>query len=146
MLQSNRQAAEIFRQHHVSKLTDVTGFGLAGHLLQILGNSSACVQLSALPTLAGTEFCFEKGFTSSLHAANFSAADNLITSELAAGHSKYPALFDPQTSGGLLAIAPREEADECILKLHEAGYKQAAIIGHIENTTGDPEKQIRIEI
>ena len=146
MLQSNREAAEIFRQHQALELTDVTGFGLAGHLLQLLGSSSASVCLSALPTLPGTDVCFKKGFTSSLHTANLNVSEQLAISETSIAHRNYPALFDPQTSGGLVAIVRKEKSGECVSQLQQAGYKQAAIIGQIENTAGDSEKQIRIDV
>ena len=51
------------------------------------------------------------------------------------GHPAYPLLFDPQTSGGLLAEISANEADACIAQLREAGYEQAAVIGSVSAGT-----------
>jgi len=114
-------------------MTDVTGFGLAGHLLAICRASSqgAEIDLDAVPLLPGAEQLFEQGVRSSLDAANAAYAQPAID---CVGDA--PAwLFDPQTAGGLLAAVPEECVDVCLAVLGEEGVA-ASVIGRI--TEGPP--------
>ncbi len=142
MLQSNRAAAEIFVKHAATACTDITGFGLAGHLLEMLEasglqepreNSEERVQVeldvSALPILPGALDCLSVGIISSLHADNSLAAQHIQPGKLALNKPEIEILFDPQTAGGLLASIPAESADACMQELHNAGYTAAQIIG-----------------
>ena len=131
MDQTNSRAAAIFQGFQVNALTDVTGFGVLGHLGEILRASDlgAQVRLAALPLLTGAAAAMSAGIRSSLHLANQQAlADYVIAPSLAAD-IRLGALVDPQTSGGLLASVPQASADECVLALREAGYAEAGIIG-----------------
>ncbi len=140
MLQSNRAAAELLFQNHSSACTDVTGFGLAGHLLEMLKPDdrsvsplSAQITLENLPLLPGALACFERGFESSLHHQNsrmFESGSLSATPSPGATHS-HKILYDPQTSGGLLATIAPENSKRCLERLKSAGYSQAAIIGEI---------------
>ena len=136
MNQSNSDAVAIFQGCQVSALTDVTGFGLLGHLGEILRASSvgAQVSLSSTPVLSGAEAAMLAGVRSSLHAANRQVlADYSLVQSLSAD-IRLGVLVDPQTSGGLLATVAAAKADECIHALHQAGYGKAAIIGQITAT------------
>ena len=136
MNQSNSDAVAIFQGCQVSALTDVTGFGLLGHLGEILRASSvgAQVSLSSTPVLSGAEAAMLAGVRSSLHAANRQVlADYSLVQSLSAD-ILLGVLVDPQTSGGLLATVAAAKADECIHALHQAGYGKAAIIGQITAT------------
>lgn len=150
MLQSNRGSADILHQHSLSACTDVTGFGLAGHLMEMLKpdspeqtGPSARLNISALPVLPGALSCFEKGFESSLQIQNrrFQRAFS-SEGELGESGGKYrllrELLFDPQTSGGLLASIPRENSEACLKQLKDAGYSQASIIGEIIEPRDSP--------
>ena len=128
MLRSNDAAARIFREHEASSLTDVTGFGLLGHLVEMLrtGDVGADLDPGAIPRLPGTDRLLERGFRSSLHAAN--AAFGAALDGLDPGDRRAALLFDPQTSGGLLAAVPDERASACTEALGAAG-SAAAVIG-----------------
>jgi selenide, water dikinase len=105
MLESNARGARAARAAGVTAATDVTGFGLAGHLVEMLTASgvSARVSLESLPLLDGFRELAEKGYRSSLDRPNRSVESNLVVEDEALRHaSAYQALFDPQTSGGLL--------------------------------------------
>jgi selenide,water dikinase len=111
-------------------MTDVTGFGLAGHLLEILDASgcAARLDLARVPVLAGAEALAAAGHASSLAPANRAAT----TPRMAFSESPRAALlFDPQTAGGLLAAVPQDRAAALIVALHAQG-EDAAIIGRIE--------------
>lgn len=107
-------------------MTDVTGFGLAGHLSAILERSgvAATLDLAALPLLPGAVALAAAGVASSLRDANRQAAGSVF-------HTPGPEaelLFDPQTAGGLLAAVPADVAADLCERLREAG-EPAAIIG-----------------
>ena len=94
-------------------MTDVTGFGLAGHLLNILRASGvgAEIKLRDLPLLPGAEGLARAGVRSSLWAGNVTAVSEDISASQAIGDSpRYDLLFDPQTAGGLLAAVPAKIA------------------------------------
>ena len=134
MLISNCRAADIIYQHGASACTDVTGFGLLGHLIEMLAaaNIGAYLQLDRLPVLEGAVDCAANGWLSSLQPNNLRAANTLINGRDYLRYPYYPLLFDPQTAGGLLAALPAANADTCLEALQRAGYPQAAIIGSID--------------
>ena len=132
MQQSNAGAAAILRAHGARACTDVTGFGLAGHLIEMLnaGGVSARLELADLPALPGAAWLLARGIASSLQPAN-EAFGAMIEGDR--GHPAFALLFDPQTAGGLLAGIPASRADACIAALQAAGYGNARTIGTVEN-------------
>ncbi|MGR8950696.1 MAG: selenide, water dikinase SelD [Gammaproteobacteria bacterium] len=130
MLQSNKFAADIFCLHGAHACTDVTGFGLLGHLVEMCGSSSAVeLNLASIPVLPGAIELSAKQIFSSLFAENKRHFGSSVGESAATSHKHFPLLFDPQTSGGLLAAIPAEGAARCIEQLTDAGYRQAAVIG-----------------
>lgn len=125
-LQSNRTAARIAAGLNVKACTDITGFGLAGHLLEMLDASRLSAQLfiDQVPLLQGFEIAVRQGIVSTLHA------DNAKWECRIHGPAPLPSwLFDPQTCGGLLLAVPPDQTDDLLVQLHAAGYFQAAVIG-----------------
>ncbi len=120
MRQSNAAASRILREFGAVACTDVTGFGLAGHLMEMLRASHVAAVLwpDLVPTLPGALELAAHGVESTLAVEN---------QRVLAGH---PLLVDPQTSGGLLAGIPTERAEACVSELCGIGI-QAAIIGRI---------------
>jgi selenide, water dikinase len=121
------EAAKILTPH-AQAMTDITGFGLAGHLLEILqaSNCAATLSLAKIPLLPGAEALAAAGHASSLASANRAATTPFMQ------YPETPAaalLFDPQTAGGLLAAVPADHAD-AILK---ALGNHASIIGTISD-------------
>jgi selenide, water dikinase len=137
MLQSNQAAAACFLEHEATACTDVTGFGLIGHLLEMLqsSNVSAELFLDAIPILAGAQDTAQQGILSSLHPQNLSAARSITHIDEIKNHLHYPLLFDPQTSGGLLAALPAHQAQACLNALEAAGYTHSTVIGKIYPAT-----------
>ncbi len=131
MLQSNRAAAGVFRQHGAHACTDVTGFGLLGHLVEMARASGVGVRvhLDAVPILSGAEETVAAGILSSLQPENLRLRRAVANPETAAERDRYPILFDPQTSGGLLAAVPADRAAMYVATLQAAGYDHAADIG-----------------
>ncbi len=129
MLQSNGPAAAIARKHGASAATDVTGFGLAGHLIEMAEPAGVVVtiRLDDVPVLKGALEVMAAGIVSSLQPDNErNAGLGMETGDL-----KRPILFDPQTAGGLLIGVAAETAEACLVELCEAGYTQAAVIGEV---------------
>lgn len=133
MLCSSRQAAGIFKHFQVKGCTDITGFGLLGHLIEMLKSSkvSARIDLSSLPVLEGSYAMLAEGIFSSLQDENLRLRHAIKNLQAFTEHQAYPLLFDPQTAGGLLAGVDAEKADDCLRQLHKAGYYQAQIIGAV---------------
>ena len=123
MLLSNRAAVSILRDYDIKACTDITGFGLAGHLEEMLGKQwGATLEASNIPVLPGALSCLQEGISSSLHSANRRSVKS----------QKLPSLFyDPQTSGGLLIALPGSEAEACMNGLRQAGYNEATVIGEV---------------
>jgi selenide,water dikinase len=117
-----------------SAMTDVTGFGLAGHLLEMLdaSNAAATLHLADIPYLPGAVELARAGQGSSLQPANLAA----ISWRMTAPHDpRVDLLADPQTAGGLLAAVPEADAQALLADLLAAGHS-AAIIGEV--TSGAP--------
>jgi selenide, water dikinase len=142
---SNRAAATCLTAHGARACTDLTGFGLLGHLLEMTqaAGVDAELELDALPLLDGAAETVAAGILSSLHPANTRLRRALRNQKEAIDHPNYPLLFDPQTAGGLLAGVPESAADACIAALHESGYRQAARIGRVL-PQGDAPEAIRL--
>lgn len=133
MTQPNRRAAEIFREHGATACTDVTGFGLIGHLREMTDASGVEVELSlsAVPVLDGACEPAKAGILSSLHPQNLHSEQAVREPEKRRSRTEYPLLFDPQTAGGLLAGIPSRRAADCLARLRQAGYSRAAIVGEV---------------
>lgn len=129
MLLSNGRAADLLREHDARALTDVTGFGLFGHLAEMLraAHCNARIELAALALFDGVAELAGAGIRSSLDASN-RGIENLIDGTRFHGDPRYLAGFDPQTAGGLLASLPPARAAACIEALRHAGYP-ARVIG-----------------
>jgi len=136
MTRPQGQAARILAPAHA--MTDVTGFGLAGHLMGICEASGlgAEVDLGAVPLLDGAEALAAAGVRSTLYADNRSGAGPVDLPE----GPRAELLFDPQTAGGLLAAVDAGRAEALVGALRDAGYP-AAVIGR--TVPGPPALRVR---
>jgi len=133
MLRSNRAAAVCLARHGATAATDVTGFGVLGHLVEMTRASGvdASLSLAALPLLDGAQETVAAGIFSSLQPQNVRLRRAIVDLERVAALSAYPLLFDPQTAGGLLATVPAATADACVEDLRGLGYERTRIIGEV---------------
>ncbi|MFK7852915.1 MAG: selenide, water dikinase SelD [Granulosicoccus sp.] len=132
MLQSNSVAATTLRQHGASVMTDVTGFGLLGHLERLFRGSAlgANIAASRVPVLSGAFLLSENMVHSSLWQQNKRVLPRfLVDAEVPL--STQMLLCDPQTGGGLLAVIPAHNKTSCLEKLALAGYGEASVIGTV---------------
>ncbi len=142
MVQSNRRAADCLHKFNATACTDVTGFGLLGHLVEMTKASSVDVELElgAIPFLDGARETVALGITSSLQPQNLRLRRAVSDHERVRTDPRYPLLYDPQTAGGLLASVPGDAADACMVALRELGYASAALIGTVlpESNRAEP--------
>jgi len=133
MLVSNQCASQIAKHQHAVALTDVTGFGLAGHLLEMLDASqvSARLNLSGLPLLDGFTELSDDGLASTLAPSNREVESRIRCETDLSTTGKYGALFDPQTSGGVLIATKQASAQSTLEQLHSGGYQHSAVIGEV---------------
>ena len=145
MRQSGRLAAATLRRHGATACTDVTGFGLLGHLVEMTRASGvdARLDLSAVPVLDGALETARAGLLSSLHPHNVRLRRAVDDPEAHAADPRYRLLYDPQTAGGLLAGVPADRADACVEDLVAEGYSQAVVIGAVE-PRGDHGPPVRL--
>ena len=127
MLQSNRDIALVLQEYNVSAVTDVTGFGLLGHLLEMLSSTNLYAELNLkdVPLLSGAYQLSAEGFRSSLYPQ---LQPYLLQCDSTEGlDSDYiDLLLDPQTSGGLLIALPETQA-----KRLTDTFESAVVIGQI---------------
>jgi len=132
MCRTNAVAARVLREHGVTACTDVTGFGLAGHLAEMTRASgvAATIWRDAVPVLPGALELAAQGVESSLAPDNARTVPNLST------EPRERVLIDPQTSGGLLGGVPADRAEACVRALRAAGMT-AAVVGVVEAVQAD---------
>ncbi len=123
MRQTSAEAAYILGRHGVTACTDVTGFGLAGHLQEMLRASGvgASIELARIMFLPGAAQLASEGVESTLAPENRQALPPMASATMAT------LLADPQTSGGLLAGVPANRAEACIAALHASQIEAHAI-------------------
>ena len=134
MARGNGLAAATLAPHR-PVMTDVTGFGLARHAMNLAercGMPGVEIDIAALPLLDGAAAMLEAGHRSTLHPQN-RAAVRIDGAETLAPIADI--LFDPQTSGGLLAAIPRADASELVKDFHQSG-QPASIIGRLNDIPG----------
>jgi len=134
MLESNKTAMEIIKGFDVSGCTDITGFGLLGHAFEMMGknNDNALgvkIGYQAIPLFDGVGELFAKGYYASIAEENYQSLTAVLSADVS--HQKFPALFDPQTSGGLLFSVPADQVDACLKALHQNGVSKACDIGEV---------------
>jgi selenide,water dikinase len=135
----NGTAMDLALKHDLHACTDVTGFGILGHLLEVASASGvhAVLNYDSLVFYTGALDMYKKGQTTGSNGANRALVERfpLIMSN-AFTKSQQELLYDPQTSGGLLLALPKKQAQVLLASLHEAGVEDAAIIGELVD--GEP--------
>jgi selenide,water dikinase len=130
----NGLAMEKALQYELHACTDVTGFGILGHLLEVADGSGcqAVLNYNALPFYSGAHDMYKKGQTTGSNKANRAlVARYPLNLEQSLSRPQEELLYDPQTSGGLLLSLPKEQAAKLLQELHAAGLNIAVQIGEI---------------
>ena len=130
----NMAACEAGLKYEIHALTDITGFGISGHGLEMAAGSGVRIVLSfkTLPLYPGTVEMYAAGVTTGSNAGNRALCGERLRFSVKLRREQEEVLFDPQTSGGLLAALPEAQAREYVREMHAAGLPWAAIVGHTE--------------
>ena len=139
----NTPGTRLGRMEEVHALTDVTGFGLLGHALEIAKGSNAAARIDwkSIPLLENAMEFAREGIITGASGRNWSGYGSRVKLGAALGEAEKALLTDPQTSGGLLAACSAEACDAVLEVFRSEGFEDAAVIGEI--VAGAPE--VRVE-
>ncbi len=129
----NKKAIEIALNFDVHACTDITGFGIVGHSLEIAKGSQVQINLfyEKLPFYPKALAMYRSGVTTGSNKANKELAEGLVKKTRELLREEEELLFDPQTSGGLLLSVPSAQADRLVIELKRAGLEAAARVGEV---------------
>jgi len=141
----NRTAAEIAARYEVHAATDITGFGLAGHSLEMARGSKVRIVLHYrdIPFLSGALAMYERGMSTGSNVSNRALAQPDMDIRASLQPAQAELLFDPQTNGGLLLAVDTSVVEALVRELRAAGVADAACIGHA--VTGSDGAHLLIE-
>jgi selenide,water dikinase len=131
--QLNRATAETAAHFPVRAATDVTGFGLAGHALEMARGADCRFSLvhEQVPVFQGALAMYERGMTTGANETNQELAAPYVNFGGDLIEAERALYFDPQTNGGLLLAVPSTEVEGLLESLHEAGVSEAARVGSV---------------
>lgn len=130
----NRIGAELAEDEDVHAMTDVTGFGVLGHALEMARGSGLTLNIKAsdVPLLGQAEKLAREGFVTGASHRNWASYGDGIVLPKGTPDWRRHLLTDPQTSGGLLVACPPARANDIVAKINAAGYPAARVIGQAE--------------
>jgi selenide,water dikinase len=139
----NKDAGELMVKYGAHACTDVTGFGLAGHLVEMVRGSgvSAEIDFSRLPVFGAVATCLENEILSGAIERNQEYSMAWVEVAVDGGEQNLPILYDPQTSGGLLVSLPEEQGRAFVEDMLARGHEATSIIGRVTEKQG-PEGKI----
>lgn len=139
----NKKAIEIALNFDVHACTDITGFGIVGHCVEIAKGSRVQVNLfyEKLPFYPNALLMYRRGETTGSNKANQKLAEGFFKKIRVLSREEEELLFDPQTSGGLLLSLSSTEVDRLVTELKRAGIEAAAPVGEV---TANPEPSVRV--
>ncbi len=140
MAELNRAAAEVMIEFGVPCATDVTGFGLMGHLSEIAAQSGVSVEIepARIPLFDGVRELLSQGVISGANEKNRDFSSARVDRAPSVPDDLEPVLYDPQTSGGLLMCIDPARADALLARLRERGVASAAVIGRVLERSAAP--------
>ena len=129
----NANAASIAQDLNASSVTDITGFGLAGHAVEMANgsNTTLTIQVDLLPVLPGAIGAYQQGHVTRASNSNREANSAQITGLTDVDIEQSELLFDPQTSGGLLVSIPSQIADQYLRRVNDLQPVSASLIGEV---------------
>jgi len=127
----NRTALDVALKHEIHSCTDITGFGIIGHALEMSRGSAVRIDLdfSALPFYPNSLEMYRKGVTTGSNSAIRKHVEKSLHLCIDLDHHEREILFDPQTSGGLLFAVPETHGESLVHDLRAAGVADATLIG-----------------
>ena len=133
LIHLNKGAAEAMKAFDIHAVTDVTGFGLAGHGLEMAKASGAelSIRMADLPVMDEAFAMYKKGVSTGVNSFNEQLVRQHLRFDASFPDWKKQIIFDPQTSGGLLVALPAEQAEDLVEALKRVPTPAAAIIGEV---------------
>jgi len=133
MTELNKVASDVMIEMDVTTATDITGFGLAGHLSEIAVQSGVTAEIyfDLIPVFDGVLDLVKKGVISGGIERNREYASQYVVARDGINEEMQAVFYDPQTSGGLLIFLNEDRGEELVARLKEKGIDQAVIIGKI---------------
>jgi selenide,water dikinase len=130
----NGKTLETALHYDVHAATDITGFGIGGHALEMATHSGVRLRLSfdSLPLYEGAIDMYDAGVTTGSNRGNRRLCYGCLDIQACLSRKQEEILFDPQTSGGLLLSLPESQASDLVKELHGAGVPWATVIGRVE--------------
>jgi selenide,water dikinase len=137
--QLNRIGGELADDKAVHAITDVTGFGLLGHALELARGSKLTVTLKAsdVPLFTQAAHLARQGYITGASTRNWASYGDAVRLPDNFPDWQRNLLVDPQTSGGLLISCAADRAQDILATIHRAGYAAAQIVGHTEAGPGE---------
>ena len=141
----NTPGPELAAMEGVHALTDITGFGLAGHALELARGANMSVQIdwAKVPVLEGVRARAEAGHITGASARNWAGYGASVDLPATFADTEQALLTDPQTSGGLLVSCASESVDDVIALFHRHGFAHAQVVGSMLDAPGSPRLVIR---
>ena len=131
----NKQAAAVMAEFDIHAVTDITGFGLGGHALEMAEGSDVTLEIRVddVPIMREALEMYQKGMRTGVNAANRALIENATRFEksLPAWHEEI--FVDPQTSGGLLLSVPAPQSELLLTALQSDGVPEAQIVGNVRS-------------
>ncbi len=135
LIELNKTAAEVLDSFEVHAATDITGFGLAGHSLEMVPGEDLTLnyRLADIPLMLEAKEMYQRGVSTGVNKTNRNLVEKdwIFATGLTAIEQEL--MLDPQTSGGLLVAVPEEQTPSILKALHDAGVAFAAQIGYVSN-------------
>ena len=134
----NRSAVEAMKPFDIHGVTDITGFGLSGHALEMAKASQTTVKIriNDLPVMDEALEMYRKGMSTGVNKMNQTLVADHLHFEKPYPDWHAQIIYDPQTSGGLLAALPADQAPDLIGALQNAGTPAAALVGEVQPLSG----------
>ena len=137
LIELNKRATEVLSHFEVHAVTDITGFGLAGHAMEMISDSELTFnfKLENIPFFREAEEMYKKGITTRMNKNNRELVENNWSFVNKTEFIKEELMLDPQTNGGLLIAVSESKTPYVIEALHKAGIIFSSKIGYVGEFT-----------
>jgi selenide,water dikinase len=130
----NKVSAETMSRYEIHAATDISGFGLAGHCLEMAKASQARLEIDTgrIPVMREAFEMYERGMSTGVNPLNRQMVEKYMRFDKKVPQWQQEIIFDPQTSGGLLVAVTESQAEALLQMLHHRGVDQAVVIGAVK--------------